>query len=60
MRRRLILVCREMPSPIHLRNMLTLAETEVTIFPPIPFYSRPRTLEEVIEQGVKSEVRAVC
>lgn len=51
-RRPLILVCRETPlSPIHLRNMLALAEMGVTIFPPIPsFYSRPRTLEEVMDQ----------
>ena len=53
-RRRLVLAVRETPlHAIHLRNMLALAELGVTIFPPTPaFYSRPETLDDVVEQTV--------
>lgn len=52
--RKLVLVPRETPfTPIHLKNMLTLAQSGVTILPPIPaFYSKPRTLEDMIQQIV--------
>lgn len=53
-RRRLVLMVRETPlNLIHLRNMATIVEAGGTIFPPVPaFYSRPTTLEEVVDQSV--------
>lgn len=53
-RRRLILVARETPlSPIHLENMLKLSRLGVTIMPPMPaFYSRPQSVEEIVNQTV--------
>jgi 4-hydroxy-3-polyprenylbenzoate decarboxylase len=53
-RRPLILAVRETPlSSIHLRNMLTLADMGVTIFPPTPaFYHRPETVDEIVDQSV--------
>jgi len=53
-RRRLVLMVRETPlNLIHLRNMAAIVEAGGTIFPPVPaFYSRPTTLEEVIDQSV--------
>ena len=53
-RRNLVLVVRETPlNAIHLRNMLSLAELGVSIFPPTPaFYSRPRDLDELIDHSV--------
>jgi 4-hydroxy-3-polyprenylbenzoate decarboxylase len=53
-RRRLVLMVREAPlNLIHLRNMVTVTEAGGVIFPPVPaFYSRPTTLEEVIDQSV--------
>jgi len=52
--RRLVLVPRESPmSAIHLRNLATLAALGVRIVPPIPpFYRRPTSLEEAVEQIV--------
>ncbi|KAL6250226.1 phenylacrylic acid decarboxylase [Rhinocladiella similis] len=53
--RRLVLVTRETPlSPIHLDNMLALARAQnVVIFPPMPaFYTRPKTLEDIVDQSV--------
>lgn len=49
-KRRLVLVARESPlSPIHLRNMLTLAELGAVILPPVlSFYNRSDTVEEHI------------
>ncbi len=49
-RRQLIIVPRETPlSPIHLENMLKLANMGVTIFPPSPgFYSHPETIEDIV------------
>lgn len=53
-RRRLVLVARESPlSPIHLRNMLTLAELGAMILPPVlSFYNRPAKVEEHIHHIV--------
>lgn len=53
-RRRLVLMVRETPlNLIHLRNMVTVTEAGGVIFPPVPaFYTRPATLEEVIDQSV--------
>jgi 4-hydroxy-3-polyprenylbenzoate decarboxylase len=54
-RRRLVMVPRETPlSPIHLRNMLALAEMGVCIAPPMPaFYFRPKSLDDLIGFFVK-------
>lgn len=51
-RRKLVLVTRETPlSMIHLQNMLTLAQAGAIIMPPcIPYYNRPETVEETIDQ----------
>lgn len=59
--RRLVLVPRESPlSAIHLRNLATLAELGVRIVPPIPpFYRRPQSLEEAIEQVVDRVLQAL-
>ncbi|MBI2304000.1 MAG: UbiX family flavin prenyltransferase [Chloroflexi bacterium] len=51
-RRPLVIVPRESPlSPIHLRNMLTLAQLGAKLVLPVPaFYAHPKTLEEYIDQ----------
>lgn len=53
-RRPLVLMVRETPlNLVHLRNMTTVVEAGGTVFPPVPaFYSRPTTLEEVVDQSV--------
>jgi len=53
-RRRLVLAVRETPlHSIHLRNMLTLSDLGVTIFPPTPaFYSRPGSVDDIVDQTV--------
>lgn len=53
--RRLVLAPRESPlSPIHLANLLRLAEVGAVIAPPMPaFYERPDSLDEVIEATVE-------
>jgi 4-hydroxy-3-polyprenylbenzoate decarboxylase len=53
-RRRLVLVPRETPlTPIHLRNMLTLAEVGAVIMPPVPaFYTRPATVDDIVRHTV--------
>ena len=53
-RRPLVLVVRETPlSTVHLRNMLTLSEMGVTIFPPTPaFYNRPRQIDDIVDHTV--------
>ena len=50
-RRRLILVPRETPlSVIHLQNMLTLAQSGVTVLPASPaFYHHPKTIEDLVD-----------
>ena len=53
-RRKLVLLVRETPfSEIHLENMLKLSRMGVVIFPPVPaFYSRPKSIEEIVDQTV--------
>ena len=53
-RRKLVLLVRETPlHNVHLRNMLTLSEMGAIIAPAMPaFYSRPKTLDEVIDHSV--------
>lgn len=48
-RRKLVLVPRETPlSPIHLRNLLTLAELGAVILPPmLTYYSQQQTMEDM-------------
>ena len=50
-RRTLILVPRETPfSPIHLENMLKLANMGVTIMPASPgFYHNPNSVEDLVD-----------
>ena len=50
-KRELILVIRETPfSPIHLENMLKLANMGVTIMPASPgFYHNPKTIEDLVD-----------
>lgn len=52
--RKLVLVVRETPlSDIHLENMLKVRRAGAVIFPPVPaFYTRPASLEEMVEQSV--------
>ncbi len=49
--RSLIIAPRETPwSPIHLKNLTTLAEVGVKVFPPIPaWYSQPRSIDEMVD-----------
>ena len=60
-RRRLVLVPRETPlSPVHLRNLLTVAELGVTVLPPMPhFYARPERVDEVVDHIVNRALVAV-
>jgi len=50
-RRKLVLAVREAPlSDIHLENMLKLSRMGAVICPPMPaFYTRPKTVEEIID-----------
>ncbi|KAH8886569.1 Phenylacrylic acid decarboxylase [Thozetella sp. PMI_491] len=52
--RRLLLAVRETPlSDVHLDNMLFLRRAGAVIFPPMPaFYTRPESLEDIVNQGV--------
>jgi 4-hydroxy-3-polyprenylbenzoate decarboxylase len=52
-RRRLILMVRESPLHLgHLRTMAAVTEMGAIVAPPMPdFYNRPKTLDEVVEQG---------
>ncbi|MEE9182254.1 MAG: UbiX family flavin prenyltransferase [candidate division NC10 bacterium] len=52
--KRLVLVPRESPlNAIHLENLLRLARVGVTIVPPTPpFYQRPSTVPELLDQIV--------
>lgn len=53
-KRKLILVPRETPlNSIHLRNMLSLSDLNVTIMPPMPaFYMKPNTIDDIINATV--------
>jgi 4-hydroxy-3-polyprenylbenzoate decarboxylase len=53
-RRRLVLMVRETPFHLgHLRTMVSLTEMGAIIAPPLPaFYTRPKTLEDLIDQSV--------
>ncbi|EUC42266.1 hypothetical protein COCMIDRAFT_8125 [Bipolaris oryzae ATCC 44560] len=53
-RRTLMLVPRETPlSDIHLENLLAVRKMGAVVFPPMPaFYTRPKSLEEMVEQSV--------
>jgi flavin prenyltransferase len=53
-RRRLVLMVRESPLHLgHLRHMAALAEMGAIIAPPVPaFYSRPKTLEDMIDHSL--------
>jgi 4-hydroxy-3-polyprenylbenzoate decarboxylase len=53
-RRKLVLVLRETPLHLgHLRMLTAAAETGAIVLPPIPaFYSRPTTLDEIINHTV--------
>ena len=53
-RRKLIVVPRETPwSLVHARNVATLLEAGAIVLPAIPaFYSRPQTVEEVVDTVV--------
>jgi len=53
-RRRLVLMVRETPLHLgHLRAMAAVTEMGAIVAPPVPaFYTRPRTLDEMVEQTV--------
>jgi flavin prenyltransferase len=53
-RRPLVLMVRETPLHLgHLRTMVRLAEMGAVIAPPLPaFYTRPTSLEEMVDQSV--------
>lgn len=53
-RRRLVLMVRETPLHLgHLRTMTALTEMGAVIAPPLPaFYTRPGSLDEVVDQSV--------
>ena len=53
-KRPLVLVVRETPLHLgHLRLLAAAAEIGATVFPPVPaFYTRPASLDEVIDQTV--------
>ena len=53
-RRRLVLLLRETPLHAgHIRSMLQVTEMGAIVAPPVPaFYTRPGTLDEVIDQTV--------
>lgn len=53
-RRKLILMVRESPFHLgHLRNMVALAEMGAVVAPPVPgFYTRPKTIEEIVDHSV--------
>ncbi|MBP2160863.1 4-hydroxy-3-polyprenylbenzoate decarboxylase [Asticcacaulis solisilvae] len=53
-RRRLVLMVRESPLHLgHLRTMAAVTEMGAIVAPPMPaFYTRPQSLDEVIDQSV--------
>jgi flavin prenyltransferase len=60
-RRPLVVVPRETPlTQIHLRRLLELAEAGAIVLPAMPgFYSRPRTLQDVVDHVVGKVVSAL-
>ncbi|EKS29684.1 UbiX family flavin prenyltransferase [Afipia felis] len=50
-RRRVVLLLRETPLHIgHIRSIATVTEAGAIVYPPVPaFYSRPQTLEEMVD-----------
>ncbi len=53
-RRRLVLLVREFPLHSgHLKSMLAVSEMGGIVAPPVPaFYTRPQTIEEIIDQTI--------
>jgi 4-hydroxy-3-polyprenylbenzoate decarboxylase len=53
-RRRLVLLVRETPLHLgHLRSMTQVTEMGAIVMPPVPaFYSRPQTIDDIVEQTV--------
>lgn len=53
-RRRLVLMVRESPLHLgHLRTMAAVTEMGAIVAPPMPaFYTRPQSLEEIVDQSV--------
>lgn len=53
-RRRLVLMVRESPLHLgHLRTMAAVTEMGAVVAPPMPaFYTRPQSLEEIVDQSV--------
>ena len=59
-KRPLVLMIRETPlSQIHLKNLYELSKlSNVTIFPPLPpWYSNPKSLDEIVDQSVSRALR---
>lgn len=54
-RRHLVLMARETPLNLaHIRNMQSVTEMGGIIYPPVPaFYSRPASIEEMVDQTVR-------
>ncbi len=53
-RRRLVLMVRESPLHLgHLRSMAAVTEMGAIVAPPMPaFYTRPQTLDDIVDQSV--------
>jgi 4-hydroxy-3-polyprenylbenzoate decarboxylase len=60
-RRRLVLVARETPlSSIHLENMLEVTRAGAIVYPPVmAFYTRPQSVEEMVQQSVRRMIDAL-
>jgi 4-hydroxy-3-polyprenylbenzoate decarboxylase len=60
-RRQLVVVPRETPlTQIHLRRLLELAEAGAVVLPAMPaFYSRPRSLQEAVDQVIGKVLSAL-
>ncbi len=53
-RRKLVLLAREMPlSYIHIKNMKTVTKAGAVVIPPVmTFYSKPKTIEDMVKHVV--------